>query len=49
MGWHDYRLICMYGEPDRSGRKMTWELVRILSLNSTLPWCLIGDLNNVLS
>lgn len=44
-----YRLTGIYGEPDRSKREETWNLIRHLHNNSNIPWCLIGDMNNVLS
>lgn len=43
------RLTGIYGEPDRARRRKTWDLLRNLSRDSNLPWCLIGDLNNVVS
>lgn len=44
-----YRLTGVYGEPDRAKRDETWSLIRNLVVNNSLPWCLIGDMNNVLS
>lgn len=44
-----YHLTGVYGEPDRSKRKETWDLIRNLAGNNSLLWCLIGDMNNVLS
>lgn len=45
-----FRLTGIYGEPDRRRRRHeTWNLIRTLSLNNTLPWCLIGDMNNVVA
>lgn len=44
-----YRITGIYGEPDRAKREQTWSLIRGLSSQNTLPWCLIGDMNNVLS
>ncbi|KAL8099524.1 hypothetical protein AgCh_031965 [Apium graveolens] len=38
-----------YGEPDRAQRRKTWDLLRNLARVSNLPWCIIGDLNNVVS
>lgn len=32
-----WRLTTMYGEPDRSKRRRTWELLRKLSRDSNLP------------
>ncbi|XP_074347205.1 uncharacterized protein LOC141686039 [Apium graveolens] len=48
-GWQRFRLTGLYGEPDRAKRKKTWQLIRNLSTTSSLPWVLIGDMNNVLS
>uniref|UniRef100_A0A803PHA9 Reverse transcriptase domain-containing protein n=1 Tax=Cannabis sativa TaxID=3483 RepID=A0A803PHA9_CANSA len=44
-----WRLIGLYGEPNRSLRKNTWEQIRSLKTKYTWPWCIIGDLNNVSS
>ncbi|XP_074346853.1 uncharacterized protein LOC141685660 [Apium graveolens] len=30
-------------------RRTKWDLLRLLSQQSNLPWCVIGDLNNILS
>ncbi|XP_074374810.1 uncharacterized protein LOC141715234 [Apium graveolens] len=43
------RLTGFYGEPNRNQRKRTWELLRNLSRDSNLPWCVIGDINNIAS
>ncbi|XP_062103848.1 uncharacterized protein LOC133814961 [Humulus lupulus] len=48
-GMSEWRLTGFYGEPNRAFRRRTWDLIRQLSDRSTLPWCLIGDFNNVLS
>uniref|UniRef100_A0A803PXY9 Reverse transcriptase n=1 Tax=Cannabis sativa TaxID=3483 RepID=A0A803PXY9_CANSA len=44
-----WRLTGLYGEPNRSFRYKTWNHLRSLSTEHTLPWCVIGDLNNTLS
>uniref|UniRef100_A0A803PUD0 Reverse transcriptase domain-containing protein n=1 Tax=Cannabis sativa TaxID=3483 RepID=A0A803PUD0_CANSA len=44
-----WRLTGLYGEPNRSLRKRTWDLIRMLKAKSNLPWCIVGDLNNVTS
>lgn len=44
-----WRLTGLYGEPDRRQRKKMWDLLRILARESSLPWCTIGDMNNVTS
>uniref|UniRef100_A0A803NTG1 Reverse transcriptase n=1 Tax=Cannabis sativa TaxID=3483 RepID=A0A803NTG1_CANSA len=43
------RVTGCYGEPSRNLRSNTWRLIRELVRRSMLPWCLIGDLNNVLN
>uniref|UniRef100_A0A803PL05 Reverse transcriptase domain-containing protein n=1 Tax=Cannabis sativa TaxID=3483 RepID=A0A803PL05_CANSA len=44
-----WRLTGCYGEPNRNNRVQTWTLLRNLSVKYDLPWCVIGDLNNVTS
>uniref|UniRef100_A0A803Q0U5 Reverse transcriptase domain-containing protein n=1 Tax=Cannabis sativa TaxID=3483 RepID=A0A803Q0U5_CANSA len=44
-----FRLTGVYDEPNRSKRKLTWDLIEGLTKRSDFPWCLIGDMNNVLS
>uniref|UniRef100_A0A803PEP9 Endonuclease/exonuclease/phosphatase domain-containing protein n=1 Tax=Cannabis sativa TaxID=3483 RepID=A0A803PEP9_CANSA len=47
-GQREFRFTGIYGEPNRSLRKNTWDLLRTLHGRSTAPWCLMGDFNNVL-
>ncbi|KAK1360251.1 hypothetical protein POM88_044725 [Heracleum sosnowskyi] len=49
IGSNSWRLTGVYGEPERSQRHKTWELLRNLSRDANLLWCLVGDLNNVRS
>ncbi|XP_074327095.1 uncharacterized protein LOC141665037 [Apium graveolens] len=44
-----FRVTGVYGEPDRSKRYETWQLIRNLADNNNHPWILIGDMNNVCS
>lgn len=44
----EWRLTGLYGEPNRSLRHNTWSLLRSLKEQSSLPWCFIGDFNNIL-
>ncbi|KAL8097756.1 hypothetical protein AgCh_030760 [Apium graveolens] len=44
-----WRLTCFYGEPNRNLRRRTWDLLRNLARDSNLPWCIIGDMNNIIS
>lgn len=46
---HTWHLTGVFGEPMRSQRHKTWELLRNLSRDANLPWCLVGDFNNVTS
>ncbi|KAK1380464.1 Endonuclease/exonuclease/phosphatase family protein [Heracleum sosnowskyi] len=48
-GGKKFRLTGVYGEPDRVKRQETWSLIRTLANGNSLPWVLIGDMNNVLS
>lgn len=48
-GMQPWRLTGFYGEPNRSQRKKTLELLRNLARDSNLPWCTIGDINNIVS
>lgn len=48
-GMPTWRLTGFYGEPNRSQRKKTWELLRNLARDSNLQWCFIGDMNNIVS
>ncbi|XP_074336953.1 uncharacterized protein LOC141674128 [Apium graveolens] len=41
-----WRFTGFYGEPNR---RKTWDLLRNFSRDSNLPWCVIGDLNNIVS
>ncbi|KAL8146387.1 hypothetical protein AgCh_004217 [Apium graveolens] len=43
------RLTGFYGELNRSRRRKTWDSLRKLARDSNLPWCVIGDLNNILA
>ncbi|XP_074341816.1 uncharacterized protein LOC141679207 [Apium graveolens] len=46
---HCWRLTGFYGFPDRARRRESWELIKTLSNKSSLPWCLMGDFNDMLS
>ncbi|KAF4382420.1 hypothetical protein G4B88_011372 [Cannabis sativa] len=48
-GKEEWRLTGVYGESRRTHRQETWDLLRTLKLSSSLPWCILGDLNNVAS
>ncbi|XP_060965673.1 uncharacterized protein LOC115711034 [Cannabis sativa] len=44
-----WRLTGVYGEPRRELRFNTWNLFRSIKNASNLPWCLMGDMNNLSS
>ena len=45
----DWRLTCYYGFPKCVCRRDAWDLLRELRDMSSLPWCIIGDFNDLLS
>nr|DAD46191.1 TPA_asm: hypothetical protein HUJ06_004421 [Nelumbo nucifera] len=42
-------LTGFYGYPDRSRRRDSWNLLHTICASSRLPWCCIGDFNDMLS
>lgn len=44
-----WRFTGLYGEPNRNLRRRTWDLLRNLSRDSNLPWCVVGNMNNITS
>ena len=44
-----WRLIGIYGHPKKLKRIETWNLMRLLHQQVTLPWICIGDFNEILS
>ncbi|GAU48815.1 hypothetical protein TSUD_99870 [Trifolium subterraneum] len=47
--WGEWMLTCYYGFPERSRRRAAWDLLRELRNMSSIPWCIIGDFNDLLS
>ncbi|CAM8983245.1 unnamed protein product [Rhodiola kirilowii] len=43
-----FRATLFYGHPRSSLRYRSWDLLRRLRTLSTLPWCVLGDFNEVL-
>jgi hypothetical protein len=43
-----WRLTGIYGEPRWQDKFRTWEKIRELNQNNTLPWLIIGDFNEIL-
>uniref|UniRef100_A0A803P0P8 CCHC-type domain-containing protein n=1 Tax=Cannabis sativa TaxID=3483 RepID=A0A803P0P8_CANSA len=48
-GMVKWRLTGFYGEPNRNLRHHTWNHLRSMAADSSLPWCVIGDFNNIIS
>ncbi|KAK6133887.1 hypothetical protein DH2020_032377 [Rehmannia glutinosa] len=44
-----YRLTGFYGYPERNRRRESWSFLRQLAAQSNLPWCCIGDFNDIIS
>jgi hypothetical protein len=45
----NWRLTGFYGFPGSSRRRDSWNFLRQLARTSDLPWCVIGDFNDILS
>ncbi|CAN0830960.1 hypothetical protein LINGRAHAP2_LOCUS1581 [Linum grandiflorum] len=44
-----FRLTGFYGISDRTQRRESWALLKVLSNRDNGPWCIIGDFNDILS
>ncbi|XP_074346114.1 uncharacterized protein LOC141684876 [Apium graveolens] len=44
-----WRYTGYYGFPERARRTESWNMLRELSVASSLPWCIIGDINDIVS
>ena len=38
-----------YGCPERCRRRESWDILINLSTKSDLPWCIVGDFNDILT
>lgn len=43
-----WRYTSFYGCPERSRRRESWDLIRLLASRSASPWCIIGDFNDLM-
>lgn len=43
-----WRMSCFYGLPERTRRRESWDLIRMIAAVSSLPWCIWGDFNDLL-
>ena len=44
-----WRLVKFYGCPKRSRRRESWDLICTLQGNSSSPWCILGEFNDIIS
>ncbi|XP_074347084.1 uncharacterized protein LOC141685904 [Apium graveolens] len=44
----DWRLTCYYGFPERDRRQNAWHFLRGLVRYDSIPWCIVGDFNDML-
>lgn len=44
-----WRYTGVYGYPERGRRMEAWNMLRDLAGRSSLPWCIIGDFNDLMS
>jgi hypothetical protein len=42
-----WRLTCFYGAPETHLREQSWNLLRTLNSQHSLPWCCFGDFNEI--
>ncbi|XP_073057173.1 uncharacterized protein [Primulina eburnea] len=47
-GQEDWRLTGYYGFPEQRRRREAWNLLKAVTRISQLPWCIIGDFNDIL-
>lgn len=45
----NWRLTGFYGIANRGRRRDSWNILRELASQSTMPWCILGDFNDLLS
>lgn len=44
----EWRLTCFYGFLEREWRQQSWDFLQFLATKSQLPWCVVGDFNDLL-
>lgn len=44
-----WRIMAFYGMPERTNRRRSWDLMRTIAATSSIPWVLIGDINDLAS
>uniref|UniRef100_A0A8R7UQ88 Endonuclease/exonuclease/phosphatase family protein n=1 Tax=Triticum urartu TaxID=4572 RepID=A0A8R7UQ88_TRIUA len=48
LGGGEWRFTGFYGEPVRTRRKLSWDLMKFLRREFNNPWLIAGDFNEVL-
>jgi hypothetical protein len=48
-GKRPWRFTGFYGYPEHDRRRDSWNLLRMLAQDVYLPWCVMGDFNDMLS
>ncbi|KAJ8624646.1 hypothetical protein MRB53_033176 [Persea americana] len=48
-GLGKWRMTGYYGYPETNRRRDSWNLLRVLSSSSSLPWVCLGDFNDLLA
>lgn len=48
VGSTQWRMSYFYGFPERSRRRDSWEFIKFLAGKSSMPWCILGDFNDML-
>jgi hypothetical protein len=48
-GRRSWRFTSFYGYPKHDRRRDSWNLLRMLAQDVSLPWCIMGDFNDMLS
>lgn len=42
-------ILGIYGWPKTNERHLSWELLSRITLSNDLPWCVIGEFNEIIS
>ena len=48
-GFSEWRFTGYHGYPERQRIREAWAFIRLLHSISSLPWCVAGDFNDMLS
>ena len=48
LGEEEWRFTGFYGWPETQNRHLSWQLLKTLASQPTLPWMCMGDFNEIL-